>query len=288
MEISVVVVTLGRTPLLQRCVRAIASGTLRPRELVVVDQGPPGLDPRLEEWLAGSAVALEHVDVPPMGVSRARNIGAVAAAADHLAFTDDDSVPDPEWLAALAQAVEATPADGASGRVLPLEDDRPGRIAVSSRTDMNARSFRGRGEAAPWEVGTGGNLLVRRTVFERVGGFDEEFGPGARFRAAEDVELLERLLRAGATLAYTPRAVVHHETKTRSDRFKRRLPYGFGLGALVARAARDRRSLLARRYLVMQARLTSAGLRSGSPRRTLEPVLSSLGFVAGFGAARKR
>ncbi|MDX6661203.1 MAG: hypothetical protein QOJ55_2025, partial [Solirubrobacteraceae bacterium] len=92
MEISVVVVTLGRTPLLQRCVRAIASGTLRPRELVLVDQGPPGLQPRLHEWLAGSAVALEHIDVPPMGVSRARNIGAAAAAADHVAFTDDDSV----------------------------------------------------------------------------------------------------------------------------------------------------------------------------------------------------
>src|SRR4051812_23973859 len=90
MEISVIVVTLGRTPLLERCVRAVASGTLRPRELVVVDQGPPGLGPRLEEWLAGSAVALEHLDVPPMGVSPARNIGAVAAAAGHLAFTDDD------------------------------------------------------------------------------------------------------------------------------------------------------------------------------------------------------
>jgi GT2 family glycosyltransferase len=288
MEISVIVVTLGRTPLLQRCVRAIASGALRPRELVVVDQGPPGLAPRLEEWLAGSAVALEHVDVPPMGVSRARNIGAAAAAADHLAFTDDDCVPDAEWLAALAQAVEATPADGASGRVLPLEDDRPGRIAVSSRTDTRARAFRGRDHAAPWDVGTGGNLLVRRTVFERAGGFDEEFGPGARFRAAEDVELLERLLRAGATLAYTPRAVVHHERKTRSDRLKRRLPYGFGMGALVARAARDRRSPLARRYLVMQARLASSGVRSGSPRRGLEPVLSSLGFAAGFAAARRR
>jgi GT2 family glycosyltransferase len=288
MEISVIVVTLGRTPLLERCVRAVASGTLRPRELVVVDQGPPGLKPKLEEWLAGSAVALEHLDVPPMGVSRARNIGAEAAAAGQLAFTDDDCVPDGEWLAALAEAVEATPADGASGRVLPLEDDRPGRIGVSSRTDMRARSFRGGGDTLPWEVGTGGNLLVRRTVFERAGGFDEEFGPGARFRAAEDVQLLERLLSAGATLAYTPRAVVHHERKTRSDRLRRRLPYGFGLGALVARAARDRRSLLARRYLLMQARLAASGLRSGSPRRSLEPVLSSLGFLAGLGVGSRR
>ena len=83
---------------------------------------------------------------------------------------------------------------------------------------MRPRVFRPDGGEAPWEVGTGGNLLLRRAIFDRVGGFDEEFGPGARFRAAEDVELLERLLHAGATLAYTPRAVVHHEMKTRSDR----------------------------------------------------------------------
>ena len=288
MQISVVVVTLGENALLERCVRAVSSGALRPRDLIVVDQGPPGLERSLREWLSGSGVELAHLEAPRMGVSRARNLGAEVAAGDHIAFTDDDCVPDREWLAALADAVEATPADGASGRVLPLEDDRPGRIGVSSRTDMRARSFRGGGDTLPWEVGTGGNLLVRRTVFERAGGFDEEFGPGARFRAAEDVQLLERLLSAGATLAYTPRAVVHHERKTRSDRLRRRLPYGFGLGALVARAARDRRSLLARRYLLMQARLAGSGLRSGSPRRSLEPVLSSLGFVAGLGAGSRR
>lgn len=287
MEIAVVVVTLGGTPLLERCVRAVGGGALRPRRLVVVDQGAAGLEPRLREWLKGSGVELEHLAVAPMGVSRARNAGVAAAAEDHLAFTDDDCVPDPDWLAALAHAVEQATADGASGRVLPLEDDRPGRIAVSSRTDMRPRVFRPDGGEAPWEVGTGGNLLLRRAIFDRVGGFDEEFGPGARFRAAEDVELLERLLRAGATLAYTPRAVVHHEMKTRSDRLRRRVPYGYGLGAAAARAARGRRSLIAGRYLRMQARMAGAGLRSGSPRRGVEPLLATVGFLGGFAAARR-
>jgi GT2 family glycosyltransferase len=287
-RVSVVVVTLGENALLERCVRAVCSGALRPRDLIVVDQGPPDLERSLREWLGGSGVELRHLKVPRMGVSRARNLGAEVAAGDHIAFTDDDCVPDPGWLAALAAAVEEAGADGATGRVLPLEGGPSGRVAVSSRTDLRGRTFRRGGDHAAWDVGTGGNLLVRRTVFERAGGFDEEFGPGARFRAAEDVELLERLLHADATLVYTPRAVVHHERKRRSDRFKRRLPYGFGLGAFVARAARDRRSLLARRYLVMQARLASSGVRSGSPRRSLEPVLSSLGFAAGFAAARRR
>jgi O-antigen biosynthesis protein len=288
MDISVVVVTLGRTALIEHCVRAIGTGTLRPRQLVVVDQGEPGLEARLHEWLDGSRVQLEHVALPPTGVSRARNAGARSAAGDHLAFIDDDCVPEPDWLAALVEAIEATPADVASGRVLPLEDGRPGRIAVSQRADTRAHVFRGMRDSVPWDVGTGGNLLVSRRAFERAGWFDEEFGPGARFRAAEDVELLERLLCAGATVSYTPRAVVRHERKTRADYLRRRVPYGFGMGALAARADLGRRALLVRRYLTMQGRAAVAGLRAASLRRAIQPLLSIAGFVAGFVAARGR
>jgi GT2 family glycosyltransferase len=277
--ISVVVVTRGESVLLGRCVEAAADGTLAPAEILVVDQG------RARSPLPPLARRL-HVEA--MGVSRARNIGAREAVGGLLAFTDDDCVPEADWLAALARAVEEHDAIAATGRVLPLPDDLPGLVAVSSRTDPRLRVFAASGAPTPWEVGTGGNLLVDRETFRAVGGFDEALGPGTRFPAAEDIDLLERLLATGGRIVYTPDAVVLHEMKAARGRLKRRLPYGYGLGAAVGRAPRRRRVLLVRRFAAMQVRMAASGARRLSPRRVLEPLLGLAGFAAGLVAVRRR
>jgi GT2 family glycosyltransferase len=236
----------------------------------------------VRERLSDSPVRVRHLDVPAMGVSRARNLGASHAEGDRLAFTDDDCVPSPEWLSRLVEAVAANDADGATGAVFPLPDhSRSGLVAVSSRTDARPGVF-GPGERRPpWEIGTGGNLLLSRTVFERIGGFDVRFGPGGRYRAAEDIELLDRVIQAGATIVYEPKAVVYHEMKSRAERLARRYPYGYGLGAMVARCGGQRSLAFAGAYGRIQARSLARGLRRLSAREVAEPLLAVAGFSAG-------
>ena len=139
--------------------------------------------------------------------------------------------------------------------------------------------FDSAGHSPPWEVGTGGNLLLSQARFVEVGGFDLRFGPGARYRAAEDVELLDRLLRAGAKIVYEPAAVVFHEMKTPAERLARRYPYGYGLGAMVAGTGGRRSHALAGAY----ARSARALARrsAGVPRQLAEPLLAVAGFTAG-------
>jgi GT2 family glycosyltransferase len=277
--ISVIVVTLGRSAVFDRCVSALATGTRRPEEVVVVDQSPDGVAHVLERTLE---LPIRSVRANALGISRARNLGAEAANGDTFAFTDDDCVPDMSWLVEL----EAAAADVATGRILPLDDEREGLVAVSSRTSTESRQFHGTRENVPWDAGSGGNLLVARELFQRLGGFDTRFGPGARYRAAEDVEFLDRVLRSGATIAYTPAAVVYHERKQQSERLRRRLPYGFGMGAAVAAAGGSRRRFLASRYLGMQLRAVAGGAKRLSPVRVVEPVLSTAGFAAGMALYR--
>jgi GT2 family glycosyltransferase len=285
MDVAVVIVTVGKKEELQRCVEALRAGTRLPRELVVIEQGGRVEERDLASWLAGTEVRVRCLRVAPEGVSHARNLGAAAAASPLLCFTDDDCVPDTGWLAALVAAVESG-ADAASGRVLPLPTEDPRRVPVSSRTSTAARRFGPDDRARPWEAGTGGNLLVRRDRFRALGGFDERFGPGAAFRAAEDVELLDRLLADGATVVYEPAALVFHETKTRAERLGRRYPYGYGMGALVATREPGRRLPLARAYAGLQARALARALRHGAARGALEPFLALAGFAAGARAGR--
>ena len=288
MEISVIVVTMGSSRLLPRCVAAIAAGALRPREIVLVDQGAGDDLREVEEALAGSGIGLVHVPIERSGVSKARNLGVAAASGDHLAFTDDDCVPDRDWLAALVVGMESGPVLAATGRVLPLDEGRPGLVAVSLRTDRRERTFAGGGRHAPWEVGTGGNLLIERRTFEAIGGFNLEFGPGARFRAAEDIELLERVIAHGASIRYAPGAIVYHELKRPTERLARAIPYGFGMGALIARQPPGVRGKTARRYLWLQTHDIGTALLRLRPKRAAEAVLMLTGATAGRISGRSR
>jgi GT2 family glycosyltransferase len=281
MNVSVVVVTVGRPEAVMRCVDAVAAATLGPAEVIVVDSSAPELSQALDDRYRSAPFPLRHLRVPPMGVSHARNLGATQAVGDWIAFTDDDCVPSPEWLRELVGAVASHDADGATGAVLPLPDDRPGLVAVSSRADPTRRVFGPDNPRPAWEIGTGGNLLLSRTLFERAGGFDTKLGPGGPYRAAEDVDLLDRVMQLGATIVYEPKAVVFHEMKTAGQRLARRYPYGYGLGAMIARRTGPGSASLAASYGRMQLWSVARGVKALSARRIVEPLLAVAGFCVG-------
>jgi GT2 family glycosyltransferase len=135
--------------------------------------------------------------------------------------------------------------------------------------------------APPWTVGTGGNLLVTRELFDRAGGFDVRFGPGGRYRAAEDIDLLDRMIALDVKIVYEPEAVVYHEMKTRTERLLRRYPYGYGLGAVITCRRGPGSLTLTKAYARMQAKAFLRGARRLSPREAAEPLVSAAGFTAG-------
>src|SRR6266545_978356 len=126
-------------------------------------------------------------------------------------------------------------------------DDRTER-AVTQRAGLGApikyvrQQTRGlfNGRRIPWLVGTGGNFAIRRQWFERVGTFDARLGAGSPGRAAEDAELFDRLLKAGARFRFDPDVIVYHRRQTLERRLETRWGYGHGIGALCALRIRER------------------------------------------------
>src|SRR5271155_943749 len=96
-EISVVVATRGRPQELTACLEALDKQTFYDFEIVVVDSAPPeGDDTNLEIAKKFNA---KYVCVKREGSSRARNQGAREASGKIVAFTDDDALPESDWLA---------------------------------------------------------------------------------------------------------------------------------------------------------------------------------------------
>jgi GT2 family glycosyltransferase len=171
---------------------------------------------------------------PRPGASLARNTGWRAAAHDHVAFVDDDVRVLPGWATALRTTLAAHPdAAFVTGRLglapgaAPVE--RPvAFLDLAAPGVIDHRTVH--------DLGHGANLAVRRAALEAVGGFDESFGPGARWPAAEDLDLLDRLVAAGLTGRYEPAAAAWHlQWRARRHLLPLEWAYGTGQGARLAR-----------------------------------------------------
>ncbi len=229
-DLSIAISTLNRPAGLVQCLDALLGSETKPAQIIIVDQSEDDSTEALVKQRQGRAIEIVYLRRPQHGLSASRNAGISCVSCPVVAFTDDDCVPDSGWIAAIGRTF-ASPAapDAMTGRVLPLGQDEPGTYAVSSRRSTARADFSGR--AIPWVVGTGGNLAVKRQWFDRIGTYDERLGAGAPGKAAEDADLIYRLLKAGARIRYEPDAVIYHMRQGRERRLSSRWGYGYGIGA---------------------------------------------------------
>lgn len=282
--VAVSISTRDRADAVGRCLDALLAGELLPAEIVVVDQSRDAATEAVVAARAGGPVPVRYVRHAGSGLGASQNVGFRAAEAPVVAVTDDDCIAAPEWLRTVAEAFAASPSLGAvTGPVLPLGPPRPGFTPVSSRPSLAPRRFDGR--SVPWDVGSGNNFAVRREWLERIGGNDERLGPGSPGLGGVDMDLFYRLLRAGATIAYEPAAIVYHELASQRDRLARRRPYGHGMGAACALWLRQGdayglRVLAA--WLGLRGRRLLGGLRRREWRLVYEELLVLEGTLRGL------
>ncbi len=131
------------------------------------------------------------------GPAAARNLGAAHGQGDVLAFTDADCAPTPGWLTAGLAGLDAG-ADLVQGAVGPPPGVHVGPFDRTLRVGQPTQLF----ETA--------NLLLRRTLFEELGGFESWLGTATAKELGEDAWLGWRAIRSGARCTFAPQALVHH------------------------------------------------------------------------------
>jgi len=283
-DCTALVPTMGRPGLLRACLESLRAQDPPLREVIVLDQSGNGAICALAEERGALRIPLR-----PGGLARARNAGLAAARGEWLFFPDDDCAVTPGFTAAVVRFLAERPdADFLCGRV-ETPDGRPlsaGMGAAPRPLDT---------PRAVLHSALSAGLLVRRRVIERVGGFDERFGVGARFPSGEESDLLLRALAAGCRGWYVPDAVVLHPEPfgVRDDLAQagRAYEYGRGWGALFAKhGTRPLRPGVLGLYLRYLARAAGGAALALPPgRRALaRRYLASLrGRLAGFREFRR-
>ncbi|HEX9891971.1 MAG TPA: glycosyltransferase family 2 protein [Actinomycetota bacterium] len=211
-QVSVVMVTYGGADLALEALGALVRNTDAVYEVIVVDNASPdGSGERLRAEVEGATVVLNGTNV---GFAAASNRGAANAVGDHLCFLNPDALVEEGWLAPLLTVLEGRPEVGA---VVP-------RLLNLDGTVQETGSLVGR-DGVTWALGQGADpgdpafrfpltvdfgsaacMVLRRTTFHRVGGFDTAFQPAY----VEDVDLGLMLAAAGFVTVVEPRSSVRH------------------------------------------------------------------------------
>ena len=190
---SVIIPTYHRNDLLTKCLDCLAVEvqTLPAQyEVIVSDDGS---ETTAEEMIREHYPWAKWVAGPRKGPAANRNNGAKYAQGEWLVFTDDDCLPEPNWLSAFAEAT--------TGSALALE----GAIHPLGNSDQDLAE-------CPINV-TGGyfwsaNIAVQRSLFEKIGGFN----PNYPLAAHEDQDLQLRLSPL-TTILFVPEAGVYHPVR---------------------------------------------------------------------------
>lgn len=214
---SIVIPVHGHARLTERCLRALVRHSPPTEyEVIVVDDASRDRTPEALAAVEGLTVVRNETNV---GFVETCNRGAAAGRGEFLVFLNNDTEVQEGWLDALLDAARSAGGVGAVGSKLVYPDGRlqeAGGVVWSDGSGMNAGA--GGDPNAPEysyrrevDYCSAASLLVRRDLWEELGGFDVAFSPGYY----EDTDLCMALRSRGYRTLYEPASVVvHHEGAT--------------------------------------------------------------------------
>jgi GT2 family glycosyltransferase len=244
--VAVIVGTVGRTETLDCCLRSLTALQHAELELIVVDNRPAAQTRELvAKWRAHDR-RVRYIAERRPGSSLARNRGVAETRARFVAFTDDDAIVDPNWLAWLLAPFADASVAAVTGMVLPQEletvaqkrfEQYAGFCKGFDRRLYDLRSNRAdeRLLYPYWGgiFGSGNSMAFRRTEFVAWGGFDPALGPGTLVHSGEDMDAMTRVILRGHRLVYEPRSLCWHKHRRDQNALRHQL-YGYGVGLTAA------------------------------------------------------
>jgi GT2 family glycosyltransferase/glycosyltransferase involved in cell wall biosynthesis len=210
--VSVIIPTYGQTDFTLRCLASIAAHPpAMPFEVIVVDDAFPGDEAACLEQVRG--IRLQR-NAANRGFLRSCNAAAATARGEFLLFLNNDTQVLPNWADAMLTPFRTRYDVGVVGSKLIYPDGRLQEAGGIVWADGSGWNF-GRHEDADRpmynyvrevDYCSGASLMLRRAVFQLLGGFDARYAP-AYF---EDSDLCFRLRGIGLKTLYQPRSVVVH------------------------------------------------------------------------------
>lgn len=273
---------------LKEAVDSLVHQSYRVTEIIVVVDGVQTLADKISTAYTDNENVKVIKTERGLSITQARNVGIRAATGDIVAFTDDDAVPEKNWLACLVDTYQKTDAVAVGGKILPLWlSGKPAHLPAELYWLVGV-THDGFAEERVIEVrdAFGPNMSFKRVVFETVGYFNENLGFSGRrtsYIQGEEPEFGLRIKKGlGRGVMYNPNAVVYHKVPQAKLKFGVLLNRSFYQGyskALIQKIASSGALNTERSYL---KNLFSRSTRSRTTKQTAVLLLCVLAVGLGF------
>jgi GT2 family glycosyltransferase/glycosyltransferase involved in cell wall biosynthesis len=222
-RVSVVVVTYNNLDLTKACLQSLEQfSDYANLEVIVVDNASADDTPAyLQAWAAAGDDRRLVLNADNRGFAAANNQGLALATGEYLVMLNNDTYVTPGWVATLVWHLRRDPKLGMLG---PVTNNIGNEARIDIRYDnMNemlpaAADYTSRhaGQLTPLRTAAFFCVMLRRSVFEKVGPLDEAFGIGF----FEDDDYCRRVEQAGWSIACADDVFIHHNLSASFNKLK--------------------------------------------------------------------
>ncbi len=217
-RISIIVLCYNKVEFTEICLRSIFKNTLYENyEVIVVDNASVDNTPGLLESY-GDTIKFVHLN-KNLGFVGGNNAAAQYAEGEYIVFLNNDTEVQPNWLDNLHSVFKYYPDAGAVGSMLVYPNGKLQEAGGAIFNNMNGWNYGKNGDPTDSKFNfvrevdycSGASLMVKKEIFNQLGGFDERFAPAY----CEDTDFCFNIRKLGYKVYYSPFSkVVHFEGAT--------------------------------------------------------------------------
>ncbi len=210
-KISIIILNWNKLDYLKQCIENAVKNTDYPNyEIVILDNA--STEAGTKEYLS----SLPHKTITSpvnLGFAKGNNEAVKHATGGYLLLLNNDTIPKHDWLALMIELMLNNPKCGIVGSKLLYPDGTIQHIGVYLDYKGRRKHYFKRYppdipeamEVRECEAVTGACLLIKKSLFEKVGGFDERYIQGV-----EDIDLCFKVRDAGYNILFCPQSVLIH------------------------------------------------------------------------------
>jgi GT2 family glycosyltransferase len=215
--VSIIIVTFNGEKLLKNCLDSLVKTTYPNFEMIIVDNGSSDNTAILvKDYIQRFKINIKLVqNQENLGFAQANNIGVKISAGEYIAFLNNDTIVDKNWLQSMVAILEAHPKIAVVQSLLLTRDGTDvdslgGAIDIFGTASDTSRPFQMIDNAPDYRSqeifsACAAAMLIRKKVFEIVGGYDARF-----FAYFEDVDLSWRIRLNGYSIVLDSSSIVYH------------------------------------------------------------------------------
>jgi glycosyltransferase involved in cell wall biosynthesis len=230
---SVIICTFNRAELLDGILGDVCAQRYSPAgyEIIIIDNGSLDSTFEIAQKYSGKYSNVFYYFEPRQGLSHARNLGALKANGEYLAYVDDDARINEIWLVIAQEVVDEYHPDAFGGPFYPFyiskkpnwyKDEYGQSVISTSRRRLYDNEYL-----------SGGNLFITRKLLHEMGMFDSNYGmSGTKIGYAEETILQANIRKNNpdSVLFYEPKLFIQHLVPARKMKLSWRLRDQYAAG----------------------------------------------------------